>query len=349
MKNTMKIAAITGKEKIDIREVKMPVPSKDEVLIKVKACALCTWEQRVFLGIKNMPFPFVGGHEVSGEIVALGEGVEKSEYPIGQRVAVRTLETCGKCYYCRQGKENLCSEAGSFLKTDKEYFGQGGLGEFLAISVRKVFKFSESLPYTHAAFAEPVACVVNSVEQGKVELGNDVVIIGAGIMGLLHAMISKLKGARVIVSEPDMARRNKAKELGVDVTFSPLEEDFVEKIKTLTEGRGADVVFNTTAIPQVAEQAVQVLGKLGRVVMYSSINPDKPISVSPNWIHSSEVEIIGAVSPTIKSFQTAVMLLSKEIIKPDMLISKEYPLEKTQSAFKEAIKPDTYRIIITND
>ena len=214
---------------------------------------------------------------------------------------------------------------------------------------RELFKLPDDLPFEYGAFTEPLACVVNSVERSKIELGNDVVIIGAGIMGLLHVMVSKLKGARTIVSEPDENRRKLAKEIGADITFDPTKEDLIEKVKSLTEGRGADVVFNTTAIAAVAGQAIKATGKSGRVIMYSSIHPDKPIEVSPNWIHSTQVEIIGAVSPTIESFQTSSILLSKKLINPEKLISAKYPLEEAQKAFEHAVRPDSYRIIVTQE
>jgi L-iditol 2-dehydrogenase len=350
MSEMMKVAAITSNRVVEIKDVRKPVPGREEVLVRIKACALCTWEQRVFTGVSKMPLPFVGGHEMAGVIEALGEGVDRNEYRIGQKVAVRTLNACGKCYYCRQGKENLCVTIGkpNGLE-DREIPGPGGLGEYLVAPVRDIYLLPNDIPYTHAAFAEPLACVVNSIEKGEIELGNDVVVIGAGIMGLLHVMLSKMRGARVIVSEVDENRRKIAEDLGACITFNPFEVDPVEKVKSLTGGRGADVVFNTTAIAQVAEQAVKMAGKLGRVVMYSSIHPDNPISVSPNWIHNTEVEIKGTVSPSISCFQKSVRLLSLKIVVPERLISGCYPLEEAQKAFEEAIRPDSYRIIVVNE
>jgi len=350
MSDKMKAAVITSKKQVEIMNIRKPVPGEGEILVHIKACALCTWEQRTFAGAIHMQLPFIGGHEISGVIEEFGKGIDRNEFPIGQKASVRVLYSCGKCHYCREGKENLCVEIGKPIPDHhKEIWGPGGLGEYLVVKPQEIFKLPQDIPFEYGAFTEPLACVVNSLEQGKVELGNDVVIIGAGIMGLLHVLLCKLKGARVIVSEPDQERRKKAEEIGADVVFNPLEEDFFQKVKGLTEGKGADVIFNTTAIAQVAEQAVQAAGKLGTVVMYSSIHPDKPISVSPNWIHNTQVNITGAVSPTIKSFQTAAALLSKGIVVPDQLISNKYSLEETQKAFEEAIKPNTYRILVMNE
>ena len=349
MTEMMRAAVITDEKKIEIKDVRKPVAGKGEILVNIKACAICTWEQRTFLRIAKMPLPFIGGHEIAGVIESLGEEVNEKDYIIGQKVAIRSFNSCGRCYHCRSGRENLCENIHSISRDPhKEIAGPGGLGQFLVVTPNEIFKLPESLPFEYGALTEPLACVVNSIEQGQVELGNDVVVIGAGIMGLLHVMVSKLRGARVIVSEPDPIRRKKAEEAGADVTFNPIEEDFVQKVKNLTEGRGADVIFNTTAIAKIAEQAVLGLGRSGRVVMYSSIHPANPISVSPDWIHSTQVSITGAVSPSVKSFQTSSVLLSKGLIVPDKLISAKYDIEEGQLAFEEAIKPDTYRIIVTN-
>ena len=198
-----------------------------------------------------------------------------------------------------------------------------------------------------AAFAEPLACVLNSIEKGKIELGDDVVVIGGGIMGMLHVMSAKLSGARVILSEPDETRRKIAEELGCDITFNPIENDPVAFVRSLTDGRGAEAVFNTTPISAVAKQAVAMTAPMGRCVMYSSQHPDKPFEISPNWLHNTETIVTGAVSPSVRSFNRSVNMLSKRIIDPERLVSGIYDKEEAQEAFEASVRPDTYRIIIT--
>jgi len=346
MSEKMKVAAITDERKVEIKRVTKPVPSADQILINIKACALCTWEQRAFTRLTKMPLPFVGGHEISGVIEAVGEKVKVSDFPIGQKVAVRLINACGKCYFCRSGLENLCVEINNMDDSNMEIPGTGGLGEYIAVNASQVYKLSEDISFEHGAFAEPLACVANSIEQGNIRLGETVVVIGGGVMGMLHVMLSKLKGAYVIISEPDEVRRKLALELGADMAINPLEGDPVERIKSLTEGRGAEVVFNTTPVSAVAEQAINMAGYAGRVVMYSSIHPDKPISVSPQWLHKSQAIITGAVSPSIRSFETAVRLLSKGLINPHKLIAGTYSLDEAQKAFEAAAVPNTYRIIV---
>lgn len=347
MEKKMRAAAIVGERKVEVVNVRKPEPEKGQIRLKIKACALCTWEQRVFTRVSKMPLPFIGGHEYSGIIDAIGEDVDESEYPLGQKITVRGLDACGKCYYCRRGKQNLCTEIGKARKDpSKEIYGPGGLGEYLVVNIESVYKMDDDVDFLNAALTEPVACVINSLEQANIELADDVIVIGAGIMGMLHVMLSKMRGARVIVSEPDEKRRNFALSLGADIAFNPIEEDPVEKVKSLTEGRGADVVFNTTAIAAVAETAVNMLGKTGRVVMYSSIHPDKPINVSPQWLHNSQAIVTGAVSPSIKSFEIASKLISKKVLPVEKVISEVYDLDDVQKAFESALKLDTYRVLV---
>ena len=352
MKETMKVVAIVDDHKVEAKQVAMPGIETGKITVKINACALCTWEQRIFIRESKVPLPFVGGHELVGEIYAVGEGIESEKYPVGQKVVVRLIGACGTCYYCRRGEQNLCTKSDvkedAFLSVDGtiHYMGTGGLSQYLNVEPAQIFKMPQDIPDTTACFAEPLACVLNSIERGKIELGDDVVVIGGGIMGMLHVMAAKLSGARVIMSEPDPERRKLAEELGADIVFNPMEQNPVDYIHNLTDGLGAEVVFNTTPISAVAQQAIEMVAPMGRVIMYSSQHPDKPISVSPNWIHNTEAVITGAVSPSVRSFNRAVNLLSKGLIHPEKLMSGAFPIESAQEAFETAVRPDTFRCVI---
>ena len=346
MAETMKIVTITGDHEASVIEAAKPEPGKGQIRMRVEGCALCTFEQRMFTGVVPVPLPFIGGHEVAGYIDAIGEGLKPENYPIGKRIAARTFYSCGHCYGCRHDEGNLCVNGSEQDKSWMAYPGIGGLEQYMLIKPDMLFFMNDDLPLEKACFAEPLACVLNSIEKGRIEIGDDVVVIGGGIMGQLHVMCSKLQGARVIMSEPDEARRQLAAELGADVCINPLECDAVEKVKELTGGNGAAVVFNTTAVSAVAQQAIGMVAKLGRVVMYSSQHPDKPIEVSPNWLHNSEAVITGAVSPSVRSFRQSVDALSKGLIDPELLVSGSWDKTEAQKAFEAAIDPATFRCII---
>lgn len=345
----MKAAAFTEVGKVEIQEFEKPEPGRGEVLVKIKACAICTWEQRIFKGIARMPLPFIGGHEASGVIEKLGEGVNEKKWVVGQKVVLRLLNTCGECYYCRKGEQNLCEMIGKKSQTGLPIAGPGGMSQYLIVPSTQLFKISEEISFVKASLSEPLACVIHSVERAQIVIGDDVVVIGAGIMGMLHMMLAKRRAARVIMCEIDEERRELAMKLGADVVLNPGEGDFVSRVKELTEGRGADVVFNTTAISEVAETATKLAGMTGRVVFYSSIHPDKPISISPGYIHNSEIVVTGSVSPSIEDFQKSTKLLSSGIIDPEAVISAVVPFEKVQEALEKSVVPGTYRVIVTMD
>ena len=340
--DTYKVSVLTAPETIEVRELEKKQPTGRQVLIKVESCAICTLEQRVYKGIMNK-YPFAGGHEAAGTVEAVGPAV-KGVKP-GDKVAVRLLNSCGECYYCRNGHENQCVV--SFIaKTHDGLMGPGGLAEYMMADAKDVYKMAADLDSDHAALSEPLACCVHSVRRGQIELGDDVVVVGCGIMGAFHIKLAKLKGARVICSEVDPKRLEVARKMGADILINSKEEDAVAKVKELTDGRGADVVFCTVAISAIAQDAVNMAGKLGRVVFYSSFHPDNPIDLLPGKIHSGEQILTGSVNPNQSDFLISTRLLSSKVINVEDLISDRVPLAEIERAFSEAVDPFTYRIIV---
>jgi len=338
-----KVSVLTSEKTIEIRDLELKNPGPNQVLIKVEACAICTLEQRVYAGsMKN--YPFAGGHEVAGRVLETGERVKTCKK--GDLAAIRMLTSCGECYYCRTGHENLCEQ--SFKAQVHEGIpGPGGLSEYMLVDSRTVFRVRDDMDPLYASLAEPLACCIHSVERASISLGDDVVVIGVGIMGAFHIRLAKLRGARVIACEVDSARLETARHMGADILINSKETDPVETVVKLTENRGANAVFCTAAHPALADQAIKMTGKLGRTIMYSSFHPKDPISVDVNAVHYSEIAITGSVNPGIRDFNTAVRLLSLGLIDPEGLISAFYPLDKIESAFGQAAEPGLYRVIVT--
>ena len=342
MKDTYKLAILAGEKKIDIveREIKQPVGS--QVLLKVDTCAICTLEQRMYSGVIKR-YPFAGGHEVAGTVAAVGNKV--TNLKAGDKVAARILNSCGECYYCRNGHENQCVV--SFKADIHEGFGgPGGFAEYMLLDAKALYKMADDVNLEYAALSEPLACCVHSINNAKIELGNDVVVIGNGIMGAFHIQLAKLKGARVIVCEVDNDRIEVAKKVGADIIINSKETNAIEKVKELTDGRGADVVFCTAAVSQLASDAIQMAGKWGRVVMYSSFPNGSPVELNVNTVHSAETSITGAINSVPSEFLAATRLLSFKMIDPSSLITEVIPLEKITDAFERAIDPKTYRILV---
>lgn len=340
--STFKVAVLEDTKKIVFHEAEKKEPGEKQVLVKVDSCAICTLEQRVYNGVMNR-YPFAGGHEAAGTVEAAGNKVMGVKP--GDKVAIRLLNSCGECYYCRNGHENQCMK--SFIAETQECaMGPGGLAEYMMVNAADVYKMADDIDLSHAALSEPLACCVHSIENGKIELGDDVVVIGIGIMGALHIQLAKLKGARVIACEVDEKRLEVAEKMGADVLINSEKTDAVEEVRRLTDLRGADAVFCTVPAAALAKQAVDMTGKLGRTVFYTSFHPDKPIEISPNKVHSSEQIITGTVNPQKRDFLIATKLLSSKLIDVSELISDKVPLAEVDRAFEEAIRPDTYRIVV---
>ena len=346
MANKMKAVAITGERQVQLIEMDRPQPGPNEIQIRIKACALCTWEQRVFTGIKKAPLPLIGGHEIAGEISAVGSDVTPEQYPVGKRVAGRIVKACHSCYYCRRGEPTQCVELNTFRLNGPDFYGMEGLGEYICLDRSAVWQFDSDLSFEEISLTEPVACVLRSISRARPNIGDDAVVIGGGIMGQLHLRCLQKLGVRTILSEPDESRRSFALMNGCSVALDPANEDVVQRVKELTHGRGAESVFNTTAISQVETDAIKMTGHLGCCITYSSQHPDIPVEVSPNWLHNSEASLTGAVNPSIFSFEQAVNVLDKGILDVKDLISAVFPKENAHEAFEKALSLDTYRVII---
>ncbi|MHC1692810.1 MAG: zinc-binding dehydrogenase [Sphaerochaetaceae bacterium] len=342
---TMQAVVVEGVAKVSVREVSCPVPLPGEVLIRIDHCLLCTWEQRMFGGSVKMDYPFIPGHEVSGEIVMVPEATVTS-FTVGLKVTVKTLDSCGHCEACYRGDDNLCT--GTPRK--RVYDGipsSGGLGQYICMPVSRVFALpDQNLDLRFAAFAEPLACCINSLTKAQITLGEDVVVVGAGIMGQFHIALAAHQGARVIAIEPDAKRALLARQMGAAVVIDPFTQDAVVEIKKLTQGNGAHVVFTTITQTALAQQYVLALAKKGRIIYYGSFHPNNDITLNPNMIHYSERVITGSYSPTSQGFWIANRLIAFGIIDVKPFLSAQYPLAQAQEAFEHSQSRDIFRVAI---
>ncbi|MFP3854098.1 MAG: zinc-dependent alcohol dehydrogenase [Anaerolineales bacterium] len=339
----IKRSVITAPGKLEIKEIPMPEPARDQVLVKVHSCAICTWEQRMYSGAEPM-YPMAGGHEVSGVVVKAGDQVFGVEP--GDHVTAAGLNRCGQCESCLRGYDNICENMWK-MRANEQLPGPGGLGEYILRLGKDVFKVSKDVPLAHVSLSEPLACVLRSVKRAEIQAGERVVIIGAGLMGLLHLMLAKARGAVVIVSEPNEFRANKAREVGADYVFNPMEEDYVEKMLELSDGRGVDVTFVCVAHHSTVEPAVVGSANGGRVLLYSSFHPKKQkIEIDPNIVHKKEVVLTGTMSQSRQDFFEASQLISNGNIDLASLISVTYGLDQLDEAFEAAMSVETYRVVV---
>src|SRR6267142_791609 len=341
-------AVITGPKQIRMEQVAIPTPGPAQILVRMRAAALCTWEQRTFAGIDTFSYPLVGGHENSGIVEAIGSDVELA-IKVGDQVALAGLKRCGQCFSCRRGIDNLCDNARSKRVPDVPW-GPGGFGDYVLAEGYQVFKVGPVATPLEAALTEPTSCVLHDMKRHPVRNGDVVVIVGAGIMGLLHLVIARQTPSFIIVSEPEPARREKALELGADALIDPSKEDYGARVKELSGGRGANVTYMSIGIPSAIEGAVNAAAKRGVVSVYASVHPKTAtITLDPNIFHHREVTLSGSLAQNPDDFLAAAELIGTRKIDLRPLISRTYPLSRLADAFDEALRKDVYRVLVQPD
>jgi threonine dehydrogenase-like Zn-dependent dehydrogenase len=341
-------AVITAPNTVVMENVPVPEVGRGQVLVRMRASALCTWEQRTFAGTDNYAYPFVGGHENSGVVAAIGAGVDL-DVKEGDQVAISGLKRCGQCRSCRRGIWNLCDKQRSARQPNVAW-GPGGFGEYVLVDGYQLYPVGPVATPLEAALTEPTACVLHDIRKHPVRNGDVVVIVGAGIMGLLHLLVARRTPSFIIVSEPDAARREKAKELGANAFIDPSTEDYVARVKELSGGGGANVTYLAIGIPKAIENAVAGAAKRGVVSCYASVHPrGTTITVDPNIFHDREVVLSGAIAQDPEDFQGAADVIGRREIDLRPLISMVFPLSKLADAFAAASRKDTYRVLVQPD
>jgi L-iditol 2-dehydrogenase len=311
------------------------------VFIRVAFCGICTLEQRLYTGDMTIRYPLIPGHEVSGTVAAIGSEV-LTDLKVGDRCAVDLVYRCHECYYCRIGLTNLCEN-----RFSSRLSLLGGLGEYIAVQASQVFRIGESLALEQAAFAEPTACCLRSLKKINITAAEQVLISGAGPMGLLHLQAARAMGARVYVTDVEDRRLETARELGAEAVFNPAREESAAEIKARTGGRGADACVITTPAEAALKQAFSALRKGGRVNVYTAYMGEKIcLPVDMQTLHRNEYLVTGTEGRTEADFLQAVGLLCSGQIRTEPLTSAVYPLEQTEAAVAAAMSVETQRVLV---
>ena len=342
---TMRTTVFTGPGAVEVRTIPMPVVGDRQVLVQVKACAICTWEQRFFRGSKPEDYPFRGGHEASGVVVAKGSGALCAAQ-VGDPVTLEIMIRCGQCYYCRRGMDNLCeNDRGGTLPGQP--WGPGGMSEYVLAEDYQVYSADPGLDFSALALAEPVSCVARGIRRTPLAFGDTAVVQGAGIMGLLHVQLLTRRGVRTIVSEPDPTRRAYAASLGAACTVDPRTDELAECVHGLTQGHGAEAIFFTAGGVPAIRSALPSLANGGWLMLYGSVHPKGDLPVDPNDVHYRELVLTGTFSHDKESFREAVALINQRQVDVSPFITECVPFPQVAYALERAMAPDTYRVVLT--
>jgi L-iditol 2-dehydrogenase len=330
----MKCAILKEIEKLEIEEKEIPEPKENEILIKVKSCAICGTDIKVFHhGHKHIVFPRITGHEVSGVVFKVGKNVK--EYKEGDRVAVAPAIPCGKCYYCRKGQQTMCDSLEAI-----GYHYDGGFAEYMLVPEDAVLngcvnKIPDNLSFELASIAEPLACVINGQILSKIETGDTVLILGAGPIGILHSLLAKINGAgKVILADISEERIKEAEFTGVYLVDMS-KKDIYEEVKNITDGHMADRVIVAVGSKDAQELSLKLVAKRGSINFFGGLPKESPyIQFDSNLLHYGEFFVIGTHGSTPLHNKIAIELLSSGRINAEKLITHKLPLEKIKDGFE---------------
>jgi L-iditol 2-dehydrogenase len=324
----MRAAMFYGPGELHLEDVTASQPGPGEVLVEVKAAATCGTDLKSYRRGHPKLFPVLPsrfGHEFAGVVTAVGDGVTK--FAVSDRVTAANTVPCGHCWACTRGRQSLCENL-EFLN--------GAFAEEViipaAIVERNTYKLPDDLDFADAAPLEPLATVVHGMAETGIQLGDTVVVHGAGPIGLMFVRLATLRGADVISVDQSPWRLEQAKKAGavdtVDLSDVSDFDDRVALIKSRTPaGRGADVGIEAVGLPQVWEQAVRTLRPGATAVLFGGTPKGAPFSVDSSAMHYEEYTLKGVFHHTPDYVRVAVELLSTRKVDGSMLVTERRPLE----------------------
>ncbi len=312
------------KQGVILEDVPVPQVGPWEVLVRVRAVGICGSDQRIYGEVQpGRRRRFIIGHEIAGEVVAVGERV--TEVPVGARVGIEICIGCGICRHCKVGRVNLCEKLEELgVSVD------GGMTEFVAVPARNIHVLPPALSFEKAVLADPLACVIRGLEMIPVTSGSWVAILGPGQMGLLATQVLKrILRARVIMIGTRGDRLAVARAMGADETVDVSQGDPVKAVRELTDG-GADFVYEAAGNAQALDQAIGMARKGGAVVM---LTVHKEVRVNLEPAVRGELHLVGAICYSYREYERALALLAEDRIDAGPLLGDLFPLSQAQEAF----------------
>ena len=333
---------------IRVEEIPKPECGPGELLVRVDACAVCGTDLKSRQhGNPRIKAPLVMGHEFTGIIETVSPDAVGNFQP-GDRVVMATSVSCGQCYYCRHGWRNLCE---SLAPMGFSY--PGGMAEYVAIPALAlqgghVIKVPPHVEAKCAALAEPVSCAVNSVRQCDIRQGDTVLVMGAGPMGLLNALVARAAGAStILLSEPNPLRRKQSEQFDLDRILDPETDDMTKIVREATGGRGADVVIVAAPAVPPQEQALSLVRKHGTVCLFASLPVgNNMLTLDSRTLHYGEIRLIGSSDSTPEHVREAVEMIATQQIPAEKIASHCLPLDQIEQAFELMMTGETLRVVL---
>lgn len=334
----MRVAMYYNNRDVRLEELPKPKIGPGEILVKVISSGICGSDVLEWYRIKKAPR--VLGHEIAGEIVEVGKGVE--EYKVGERVFVSHHIPCNTCHYCLNGYHTACET----LHTTN--YDPGGFAEYIRVPQlnvdRGVFVLPDEMSFEDGVFVEPLACVIRGQRIVQLKPGQSVLILGSGISGLLHLLLARAVGAgRIITTDISEYRMEAARRFGADAVI-PATEDVPARVCQINDGRPVDLVIVCTGALSAFNQALQSVDRGGTILCFATTTPDVNLSVPINEFWRNEIKLMPSYGNAPLDAAIAIELIRADRLPVRDMITHRLGLEETASGFqlvaeaKESIK-----------
>jgi L-iditol 2-dehydrogenase len=350
----MKVARYYSRDDIRLEEVPVPEIGPGEILVQVEACGLCGSDLMEWY-VKEKA-PAVLGHEPVGVVTEVGQGVEA--FKAGDRVFVHHHVPCFTCHYCLRGNYTLCA---TFKGT---HLDPGGFSEYVRVPAlnveRDVLHVPPEMSTDEATLIEPVATCIRGIERAAIQAGDTVLVIGAGVTGLIHLQLARLYGAgTVVVTDLSDYRLEMARRLGVDLALNARPEgpvcgtpgagqDVRSALQGANEGRLADVVIVTAGSRQAMQQGMDLAGGGATVLLFAPLPPGADLPISPHRLLFSEISVVSSYSCSPVETRQALKLIQLGRVQAKALITHRFGLDKVGQAIELALQAgESCKILIT--
>ncbi len=335
----MKAAVFKGTREITIEDRPIPEIGENDVLVRVAYCGICGSDVQAYK-MGNYPEDIVIGHEIVGYIEKVGRNVDNLEE--GACVVVNALIPCGECFYCRQGRSNLCNSLDQVGITR-----DGGLAEYISVPSRAIHELADDKDLYKYTLVDPLSNVLHAIYLSSFKPLNITLVQGAGPIGLLTINVLKNFGARkILVSEISPMRLELAKRIGASHLINPLEENIFEVIDSETDGEGVDIIFDCTGAPEAIQANATLVRKGGEIIVIGIC--EVPVNFDFFTLVYHEITIKGSYAQRIIEYDDAIKMIQKHNIRYRDVITKIVSLDSVIDAFKilASKKPIEGKIVV---
>ena len=343
MKSVVLARGLGGKPKVEVVELGQPTAGSGEIVVAMKACGLCGTDLEKIRGEYTASMPVIG-HEAVGVVSSVGERVEG--HNVGDRVFPHHHVPCYECELCKAGSETMCE------KYRTSNIVPGGFSDYFRVpewNVSKggVLRLPDSVPFEAASLIEPLACCVRALRRCKVMPGDSVLVVGAGPVGMSHALVLEQMGAKVMLSDVSEARLDFAAEAGFATVLNAAKEDVPSRVTSETGGLGADVAIVATGSKQAIVQGLRSIRKGGKVCLFGVPTKGSVLDYDVSELYNSEQQIITSYAATEDDTKEALRIISSNTSDFGRLVTHRFPLSRFSEAVEVASSARSMKVVLT--